>query len=399
MRYLALLPMMAAAALGTTLTQYGSVHFSADSMAGAPARTEVTWTAILDAGSMGLQLEDRFLLADSGGTVPRWNREGNDLLLSARASFDRFLLKPDIRWQTATSGDSILLGVPNATRLSQGDMLRPGATIEAYLGPVSLHGFGRYWQRDLYASTDEESGWQSTGYGGGASWVTPLGARVGVSGTYRGHTADVPELDRDWSRTDIMISTRPMQLPARTQVLADLEYSLYAGEDYTGGEIADRLSGRVRAVQSISQTVSYNMTMAAAMDYCEDGWSVASGMAAARLRFLLDRGGEIPSVLSLGSSFSTSVFSTAHFDLFSRFNIYRGLSLLGNIDARRTPTDVSGAPESRRSLVLGGGAEYQLRDNVRCWMMLEQERTEYQETENWGRMRAGLDLYSGVVSL
>lgn len=115
--------------------------------------------------------------------------------------------------------------------------------------------------------------------------------------------------------------------------------------------------------------------------------------------FILDRGGRVPSTLNIGSSFSSSVLSTTCLDIFSRAHIYRGISLLGRIDARRTPTDIAGAPETRRSVVLGGGLEYQMGKNLRCWMMIEQERTEYQEVENWGRFRAGLDVFPGVLEL
>ena len=323
MRYFASALLIAAVGFSATLSQYGRVSFQGDSLAGSPARTEITWGAMLDAGSLQLDVRDSYLTADAGGTVPRWTRGGNDLLVSARASFDRFLLKPDLRWQTAMEGDSIQLGVPTATPLAQGDVIRPGGTVSFEAEDFQLYGFGRYWQRSMTAPTDEESNWASSAFGGGGSWITPLGAVLGVSGTSRSHTADVPELDRDWSRLDLSVSAKPLRLPARTQVMADMKYSLYTGEDYTGGEIADRLSMRVRAVQSLSPSVSYNMTMATALDDGEDGWSVAKGMAGARVLFILDRGGEVPSTLNIGSSFSSSVITTTCFDLFSRVNVSR----------------------------------------------------------------------------
>lgn len=399
MRYIAIFLFVSATAMAATLEQYGGVTYRSDSLAGSPARTEITWGALLDTGPLQLEVQDSYLVSDSGGTVPRWTREGNDLLVSARASFDRFLLRPDLRWQTAMKGDSILLGPPFADPVSQGDVLRPGGTLEADLGSVHLYGFGRYWQRDMYTADGLEAGWTSTGYGGGGTWTTPMGAILGVSGVSRSHDADFKELYSDWSRLDLSLASRPLQLPARTMVMADLEYSLYTGEDYTGAEIADRVSGRVRAVQSLSTTVSYNMTMAVAMDHHEDHWTVAKGMAGARMLFILDRGGRVPSTLNIGSSFSSSVLSTTCLDIFSRAHIYRGISLLGRIDARRTPTDIAGAPETRRSVVLGGGLEYQMGKNLRCWMMIEQERTEYQDVENWGRIRGGLDVFPGVLEL
>lgn len=399
MRHLIAILILSFVGLGAELTQYGGVTFRSDSMPGSRARTELTWAAVLRTGSLELAVEDEYLTSDSGGTVPRWTRGENDLLVSARASFDRFLLRPDLRWRTAVEGDSILLGVPFADPISQGDVIRPGGTLEADLGSVHLYGFGRYWTRDMYTADGLEAGWTSTGYGGGGTWTTPMGAILGVSGVSRSHHADFGELYSDWSRLDLSLASRPLQLPARTMVMADLEYSLYTGEDYTGAEIADRVSGRVRAVQSLSTTVSYNMTMAVAMDHHEDHWTVAKGMAGARMLFILDRGGRVPSTLNIGSSFSSSVLSTTCLDIFSRAHIYRGVSLLGRIDARRTPTDIAGAPETRRSLVLGGGLEYQMGKNLRCWTMIEQERTEYQEVENWGRFRAGLDVFPGVLEL
>jgi len=399
MRHITIALLTCAVAAAATLDQYGSVTYRSDSLPGSPARTEVTWGAILESGPLQVKLQDRYLLSDSGGTVPRWTREGNDLLVSARASFNRFLLRPDLRWQTALEGDSILLGAPFADPVSQGDVMRPGGMLEADLGDFHLYGFGRYWQRDMYAADGMEAGWTSTGYGGGGTWTTPLGAILGVSGVSRSHDAALRELYSDWSRLDLSLATRPLSLPTRTMVMADMEYSLYTGEDYTGAEIADRVSGRVRAVQSLSTTVSYNMTMAVAMDHHEDHWSVAKGMAGARMLFILGRGGRVPSILNIGSSFSSSVLSTTCLDIFSRAHIYRGVSLLGRIDARRTPTDIAGAPQTRRSVVLGAGLEYQMGKNLRCWTMIEQERTEYRDVENWGRFRAGLDVFPGVLEL
>ncbi len=399
MRHIMVALLACSLATAATLDQYGSVTYRSDSLAGSPARTEVTWGAILETGPLQLELLDRYLVSDPGGTVPRWTRAGNDLLVSARASFHRFLLRPDLRWQAALEGDSILLGVPFADPISQGDVMRPGGTLEADLGSVRLYGFGRYWTRDMYAADGMEAGWTSTGYGGGGTWTTPLGAILGLSGVSRSHDAELRELYSDWSRLDLSLATRPLSLPTKTMVMADLEYSLYTGEDYTGAEIADRVSGRVRAVQSLSTTVSYNMTMALAMDHHEDGWSIAKGMGGARMLFLLDRGGEVPTTLSIGTSVSSSAMTTACADLFSRVNVYRGLSLLGRIDARRTPTDLAGAPEHRQSLVLGGGLEYQLGRNLRCWTMIEQERTEYRQIENWSRLRAGLDVFPGRLEL
>jgi hypothetical protein len=399
MRYAAALIVAATLSSAATLEQYGSLTYRTDSLAGSPARTEVIWGAMLDAGDVGFELEDRFLVSDSGGTVPRWTREGNDLLASARASYGMFTIRPDIRWQTALEGDSILLGVPEATPVSQGDVIRPGGSLGIDLGSVAFHGFGRYWTRDMYTPAGTEAGWTSTGFGGGGRWISPTGAILGVSGASRTHDSDIGDLYSDWSRLDLSISSRPLELPTRTMVMADAEYSLYTGEDYTGAEIADRASGRIRAVQSLSTSVSYNMTMAVAMDHHEDGWSVAKGMAGARMLFIMNRGARVPSTVNIGTSFSSSVVNTTSLDIFSRAHLYRGVSLLGSIDARRTPTDVAGAPQNRRSLVLGGGLEYQMGKNLRCWLMLEQERTEYQQVENWGRFRAGLDVYPGVLEL
>jgi len=399
MRHITVALLACAMASTATLEQYGSVTYRSDSLAGSSARTEITWGALLETGPLQLEVQDSYLVSDSGGTVPRWTREGNDLLVSARASFDRFLLRPDLRWRTAVAGDSILLGPPVAEPVSQGDVIRPGGTLEADLGSVHLYGFGRHWKRDMYTADGLEAGWTSTGYGGGGTWNTPMGAILGVSGVSRSHDADFGDLYSDWSRLDLSLASRPLELPTRTMVMADLQYSQYTGEDYTGAEIADRVFGRVRAVQSLSTTVSYNMTMAVAMDHHEDHWTVAKGMAGARMLFMLDRGGSVPSILNIGSSFSSSVVSTTCLDIFSRTHIYRGISLLGRIDARRTPTDIAGAPQTRRSVVLGGGLEYQMGKNLRCWTMIEQERTEYQEVENWGRFRAGLDVFPGVLEL
>ncbi|MBD3370079.1 hypothetical protein GF402_06935 [Candidatus Fermentibacteria bacterium] len=401
MRALLLLPIVAAMAGATVFEQLAVVDFRSDSLSPSPARTEIEWFGRVAGDMWWVELEDSYLLSDSGGLVPRWNRTGNDLRFDGGVRLETITVSPDLRWVSRSESDSLLLGEAPSSLLEQKGYIRPGGSIELNLpGEVHLSGFGRTWMRDLSDEKGVEAGWSTDSFGGTLSWTSPLGVILDVDGLSYSHTADSPELDTEWSSLQVGLGTRPLSLPARTQIMASAGYRFNDGEDYLGDPLSNRVNLRLRAVQTPRPTFSYNVTLTTSFDnHHQEGWTQATTAGGVRAAVTFDRGATVPSNVVLGGMYTVSAISTARFELSSRLHVYRGLSVLLDGTFRRTPTDVPGAPAERRSATLGSGLEYRLGSYVRAWALIEHNRTELSENEAWGSMRGGLELYPGVVLL
>jgi hypothetical protein len=397
-----LFPVLALFALAhcTVFDQLAVVELESDSLSSSPARTELRWFGRVSGDIWWAELEESYLLADSGGLVPRWTRRGNDLVFDAGVRVEPVMFSPDLRWVSHSENDSLLLGQAPSTLLENGGYFRPGGRISLDLpGEVHLAGFGRTWMRDLVDPNGVDAGWASTSFGGTLSWASPVGVILDVDGLSYSHSADSPDLDARWSSLQVGLGTRPLSLPARTQILASAGYRIIDGEDYLGNPLSDRVSLRLRAVQCPRPSFSYNVTVSTAFDkHQEEGWTQAVTTGGVRAVVSFDRGATVPSNVVLGGKYTVSAISTARFEASSRIHLYRGLSLLLDGLFKRTPTDVPAAPAERRSATLGSGLEYSLGSYVRAWAIIEHNRTELAENEAWGSMRGGLELYPGFVS-
>ena len=181
-------------------------------------------------------------------------------------------------------------------------------------------------------------------------------------------------------------------------VSGDVTYSTYDGSDFNDHDIADRLTSRVRLVQMVFPSISVNAIFESALDFDEGITRSACTSLESRIVYRFMRSQDITSSVVLFGKLSRSSIRTERAGIFSRVNLYKGLSILLEAQARVTPTSVAGAGPDRKRYVFGPGLEYQFGNIARIWGMVEQERTNLETNQNWWRFRAGLEFYPGTFN-
>ncbi|MCD4777271.1 MAG: hypothetical protein K8S15_14645 [Candidatus Aegiribacteria sp.] len=216
-----------------------------------------------------------------------------------------------------------------------------------------------------------------------------------MSGLYHQTNSDLIDYESTWGRLDIALYTVPQSLPSNMFISGDVTYSFYDGSDFNNHDIADRLTSRVRLVQMVIPSVSVNTTFESVIDFDDGITRAACTSFESRIVYRFLRNREIPSAVVISGKLSRSSIRTERAGIFSRINLYRGLSLLIDAEARVTPTSVAGAGHDRKRYIFGPGLEYQFGTAARIWGIVEQERTNLAKNENWWRLRAGLEFYPG----
>lgn len=184
----------------------------------------------------------------------------------------------------------------------------------------------------------------------------------------------------------------PVSFPARTQVLADLQFTGWDGNDYLGMDLGDRVTCSARAVRWLTPRISLNITGRACFDRRDGEWTHSLGAGIARVNLFFGLPALNPSSLTLAGMYTSSAFTTSRFEASSRVKLYRGLYALFSGDFRSGPTVFPGAPATRRRVILGTGLEYRLGTTAVIWTRVENERTELAQIEDWARLEAGLEI-------
>lgn len=391
--------LLPSALTAVTLDGWMDYQTGGDSLSPLPGRLEVG--GMLSGEDWTLVLDERYSHRDSTGLTPRvlgsYAVTDVDLVLEAGP----VTVNPDVRW-TADLGDKPEMVLPAAAGLAfrQGS-IRPGITLSGTLpGSVEVFASGRYLNRDLELEDGTGPDWTETRLGGGAAWTTPWGPVFTVSGIGRSILSDSIGFDASWSRLDLGLQVLRDGLPLDLQVQGLATFSIYDGADYTDRDIANRLTGRVRLTRMvIPQYLTVNTTFETVFDVDGDCFRTACTSGEVRVLYRLPVRTAVPSTVCLTGKLAHSSIRTAWLGLFTRMNVWRGLSLLGDATLRETPTDVQMAGPNRQRLTFGPGVEYRFGENARVWGLVEQERTNLQEVEVWWRLRAGLELYPGTLDL
>ncbi len=400
MKYLIpLLLMIPITAMAVTLDGWMNVTTGGDSL--SPQLGSLDVGGFLQGNSWDVLLQEKHVSMDTTGVVDRVlnSYSRTDLDISIQAGPVR--INPDLVWTVDIGDDKpeLVLPVQGGIACREG-FIRPGLELEAQVNQnLRFFARGLYWSRDIIHEDGSDLGWTDTRFSGGATWDTPWNASLTVAGLTHNTMADYIDYDNTWNRYDVSVALHPGSLPRNMYVSGDVTYSVYDGVDFLDQEIADRLTSRVRLMQmGILPSISVNTIFESVMDF-DDG-TVRSACTAleSRLvwRFLKNR--DVPSAVVFSGRLTRSSIRTERAGVFSRINIFRGLSFLAEAEARVTPTSVAGAGPDRQRYTFGPGLEYQFGNKARIWGIVEQERTNLTRNENWWRIRSGLEFYPGSVS-
>lgn len=351
---------------------------------------------LLEGGNWSLVIHERYSHEDSTGIVPRvlnsYSRTDMDLTIEAGP----VTINPDVCWTVDLGNNKpeMVLPIQAGVAYREG-FIRPGLGIEANLFEVGhLFVKGLYWNRDLKQEDGSDLSWTETRISAGQSYEVS-GVTLSMSGLYHKTNSDFIDYESTLSRLDIALSTVPQSLPANMFISGGVTYSIYIGSDFLNHDIADRLTSRIRMVQMVIPSVSVNTTFESVIDFDDGITRSACTSFESRIVYRFLRNHEIPSAVVIYGKLSRSSIRTERAGIFSRINLYRGLSLLIDAEARVTPTSVAGAGHDRKRYIFGPGLEYQFGTAARIWGIVEQERTNLSKNENWWRLRAGLEFYPG----
>lgn len=393
---IALLPM---AVLAVTLDGWMNVETGGDSL--SPRMGDLELGGFLQGGSWNVLLQEKYTSMDTTGVVERVvnSYSRTDIDITVRSG--PVTINPDLVW-TVDMGDDkprLVLPVQAGTAHREG-FVRPGLGIDADLNEtLRLFARGLYWDRDMIQEDGNDLSWTDYRVGGGATWDTPWRTSLTVSGLTHSTTADYIGYDNTWNRYDVSIALHPRSLPRNMYFSGDVTYSVYDGVDYLDRDIADRLISRVRLMQmGILPSVSVNTSFESVLDFEDGTVRGACSSLESRLVWQFRKNRVIPSAVVLSGRLTRSSIKTERACVFSRINLYRGLSLLFDAEARVTPTSIAGAGPDRQRYVFGPGLEYQFGNTARIWGVVEQERTDLDRNQNWWRIRSGLEFYPSQVS-
>ncbi|MCK5117524.1 MAG: hypothetical protein KAR44_13065 [Candidatus Aegiribacteria sp.] len=393
--FLLVLPVLA---MAVSLDGWVDIQTGGDSLSPQMGRADLG--GLLKGDNWTFVVHQRFSRVDSTGVVERilntYSRTDVDFSIEAGP----LTINPDICW-TVDLGDNkpeLVLPVQAGIVYREG-FIRPGLGIEADVSEnIHLFARGMYWNRDLIQEDDYDLAWTETRISGGVSWDTPWGPSLSVAGLNHKTSSDFINYEATWSRIDVSVAVQPQSLPLNMFVSGDVTYSTYDGSDFNDHDIADRLTSRVRLVQMVFPSISVNAIFESALDFDEGITRSACTSLESRIVYRFMRSQDIASSVVLFGKLSRSSIRTERAGIFSRVNLYKGLSILLEAQARVTPTSVAGAGPDRKRYVFGPGLEYQFGNTARIWGMVEQERTNLETNQNWWRIRAGLEFYPGTFN-
>jgi hypothetical protein len=330
---------------------------------------------------------------EDNAALQRFSRNRSETTLAVRYQTGGITVRPDFRFTTDLDSSGVVL--PRSEGIGErSNTVRPGLNLGWELpGTVKLNAYGRYWSRSVSGQDDQDLSWAETRAGGGAIWYTPLGIDLGVSGMSHNTGIDEVDFDETYSRVNFAASLAPRTLPTRTQVMADLAWSVQSGGDHNGTPLPDRATARVRAVQTLARNLTFNFTVCQTIDFDEDVTRLAAYQAGARLRYAFTGWGEHPSSVSLYGQGTESFISTRFGEIETRVGVYRGLSVLVNGRIWEGPSSIPGTGGTRRRETYGGGLEYRMKNGLSAWFLIRRQASELEYTEVWNSFQGGLAFY------
>jgi len=331
--------------------------------------------------------------SEDNAALPRFSRNRSETTLSVLYSAAGLTVRPDFRFTTDLDSSGVVL--PRSEGIGERtSSVRPGLNLGwESPGNVKLSAFGRYWDRSVSDQDDQDLAWAETRAGGGAVWYTPIGVDLGISGMSHNTSIDGTGFDETYSRINFAASLAPRTLPTRTQVMADLAWSVQNGDDHNGVPLPERATARVRAVQTLARNLTFNFTVCQTIDFDEDVTRLAAYQAGARLRYAFNGWGEHPSSVSLYGQGTESFISTRFGELETRVGVYRGLSVLVNGRIWQGPSSITGTGGTRRRETYGGGLEYRMKNGLSAWFLIRRQASELEYTEVWNSFQGGLAFY------
>ncbi len=391
--------LLPALALAVSVDGWMNVQTGGDSL--SPQMGRLDLGGLLKGGNWSLVVHQRFSHEDSTGIVPRilnsYSRTDIDFLIEAGP----VSINPDVCWTVDIGDKKPEIVLPGEAGIAYRDgFIRPGLGIEADVSEeIHLFARGLYWNRDLKQEDDYDLAWTETRLIGGVTWDSPWGTSLTVAGLNHKTSSDFIDYEATWSRMDVRVAVQPQSLPVNMFVSGDVTYSAYDGSDFLDHDIADRLTSRVRLMQMVIPSVSVNATFESVIDFDDGITRSACTSAESRIVYRFMRSRDITSAIVVFGKLSRSSIRTERAGVFSRINLYRGLSFLFDAEAHVTPTSVTGAGPDRKRYVFGPGFEYQFGNTARIWGIIEQERTNLEKNQNWWRFRAGLEFYPGYFNI
>ncbi len=395
MKYTALTLLLAATVFGVTMEEWVQIDGVSDSLTyGDGLRKEITAGFRATGETWNITLNEDWSTAGTGAALPRLHGNRLESLLEGRVRFGGFTVNPELRYDIDFDSSQIVYPLS----LGEGyhnSSLCPGMTLSwALPGLFEVEATGRYTVRDVAAlDSDLDAEWSETGFGGGVLWHTPVGAYLSAGGVSHTTKLDGYDYQGDWSRVDIAAGYTPGRFPVLSFVTAEAEYSFYTGEDYTGMDLPDRFTGRLRAVQNIARNVAFNITFSQAADFYEDQTAMGPFQSALRTRFKFAGWGNVPSSVTVGGQFTQSAVTTRLGEVEGRISLVSGLSALLTGKLWYGPSSVANTGGYRTREIIGGGLEFRMENGLNVYALYEREGSNLDPAEVWGRVRSGIGFY------
>ncbi len=384
-----------ACCMGLGIEEYARIAVNDDSVNyGGGAYLDASAGVRLFQGPWRFQLEQTYRKASGDdAALPRFSTHRSETTVSLNYSQGGFTVRPDFRFTADIDSAAVVL--PRSEGVAVRDnTLRPGLHVQwGVPGTVRLNAFGRLWNRSVSDQDQQDLSWAETRAGGGAVWYTPLGIDIGVSGVSHNTSIEGTGFDETYGRVDLAASLAPRRLPTRTQVMADLAFSVMSGDDHNGSSLPDRATARLRAVQTLARNLTFNFTVCQTLDFDQDQTRLAAFQAGGRLRLAFAGWGDHPSSVSLYGQGTESFISTRFGELETRVGVYRGLSVLVSGRIWEGPSSIPGTGGTRRRESYGGGLEYRMKNGFTGWIVLRRQASELEYTETWNSIQGGLAFH------
>lgn len=386
--------MFSIAAFSLPIDAYLDYRTGGDSL--SPNLGRISFGGFLEGDNWQLHINEEYVNTDSTTLHPRFitTYSCTDLDFTFNPT-GTVVLNPSLRFTLFPGDDNARVVLPNSAGIAtRTKYMRPGLNIETtVLNDFTFQAGGMFWMGNLQDEYENEFKRQRYTFNSGVVWDVHSGTSIGLSYEYHHSSSKKIDWDSDWSRIECSVIYSPENLIRWAYITAGLKYSLYNGEDYLGNDIADRLTAGLRVSRTVFPSFAINGTIDASVDFDGSVTRFTGSYGEVRAIYHFRRERMVPSNITASAQISSYATQTGRLTLSSKINLYNGLSLLLNSEARETPTSVPGASETRQRVTYGAGMEYKMGTTLSIWGLVEEQRTNLEEVEVWLRARAGLEYY------